>query len=150
MPDDVLILRIDRPDQFPGWLSPDLLASFLHESLKPYEDPLEDVLAGIEYAMSPVAGKGGFVLAAVDGRDLVGALVLLRTGMKGYVPPNMILYVAVDPARRGEMVGHRLMQQAIRACEGDVKLHVEYDNHARKYYEAIGFESKYADMRLKR
>ena len=144
------IMRIDNYDNFPDWLDPDKLAVFLHEALKPFEDPVDDVRAGIDYAMSTKPGMGGFILLAHETNQPAGALVVLRTGMCGYVPPNLILYVAVDPDKRGKVVGHRLMMKAIEMCDGNIKLHVEYDNHAKKYYEAIGFKSEYAEMRLKK
>ena len=33
------------------------------------------------------------------------------------------------------------------SVEGDTKLHVEYDNPAKRLYERLGFENKYAEMR---
>ncbi|MBN1435329.1 GNAT family N-acetyltransferase [Candidatus Fermentibacterales bacterium] len=144
------ITRVDTHEELARCANADSLAGFLHESLKPFDDPVQEVRDGIDYAMSELPGMGGFILLAHEDDQLAGALVMLRTGMKGYIPPNLILYVAVSPPFRGGMVGHRLMTEAIAGCEGDVKLHVEYDNHAKKYYEAIGFRSKYADMRLSR
>ncbi len=143
------IMRIDKHVDFPDWLDPDTLAIFLHEALKPFEDPVDEIRAGIDYAISTEAGMGGFILIAHEMNQPVGALVVLRTGMRGYVPPNLILYVAVDPDKRGKRIGHKLMMKAIEMCEGNIKLHVEYDNHARKWYEGIGFKSKYVEMRLK-
>ncbi|MDK2978441.1 MAG: hypothetical protein PWP52_1155, partial [Bacteroidales bacterium] len=32
----------------------------------------------------------------------------------------------------------------------DVKLHVEYDNPAKRLYERLGMTTKYAEMRLKK
>jgi len=43
-----------------------------------------------------------------------------------------------------------MLDLAIELCDGDVKLHVEYDNPAKRLYERIGFKNKYADMRFKK
>ena len=67
--------------------------------------------------------------------------------MKGYVPENILLFVAVSPEERGKGMGRRIVEYALGKVEGGVKLHVEYDNPARRLYERIGFTSKYAEMR---
>ncbi len=126
------------------------LAEFLHESLKPFDDPVEEILDGLEYSLSEEPGKGGFVLLATEDGEPVGSVVMLRTGMKGYIPENVLLYVAVRPDMRGRGVGGRIIRRALEEAEGDVKLHVEYDNPAKRLYERIGFTSKYAEMRYEK
>jgi [ribosomal protein S18]-alanine N-acetyltransferase len=123
------------------------LSEFLHSSLIPFEDPVDEIRAGLKYAFSNAEGKGGFVLLAREEGDTVGALVMLNTGMEGYIPPNILLYIAVSPDKRGRGIGGNLIRQAFERSEGDIKLHVEYDNPARRLYERMGFESKYAEMR---
>ena len=123
------------------------LTSFLHESLKPYEDTPEDIERGIRDAVTAEGRKGGFILTAELGSEIAGALVMQRTGMKGYVPENILLFVAVSPPQRGKGIGRRLIERAIQLADGNVKLHVEYDNPAFRLYERLGFTSKYAEMR---
>jgi ribosomal protein S18 acetylase RimI-like enzyme len=73
---------------------------------------------------------------------------MLNTHMTGFIPPNLVLYVAVSPHRRGEGIGTALLSRSIDRCDGAVKLHVEYDNPAKRLYEKLGFKSRYAEMRL--
>ena len=130
----------------PAWTDRDALANFLHEYLKPYQDTLPDIRRGLDDALENRPSPGGFVLLARLEERLVGALVMLRTGMTGYVSENLLLFVAVDGAVRGRGVGATLVRAAIERC--DVKLHVEYDNPAKRLYERLGFGSKYAEMRF--
>ena len=146
----VTIDRVDAEADLPEWLTREALGEFLHESLKPYEDPLPGVLDGVDYALTDDPCRGGFALLAHVDRRLYGALVMLKTGMKGYVPENILLFVAVDPAARGQGIGGRLVRRGVKECEGDVKLHVEHDNPARHLYERCGFSSKYLEMRWSR
>ncbi|MBN2587052.1 MAG: GNAT family N-acetyltransferase [Candidatus Fermentibacteraceae bacterium] len=140
-------LYFDKLDNLQEYASPDELSRFLHTSLSPFEDPVDEIMDGLEYAFSDVEGKGGFVILARDGGNTVGALVMLRTGMSGYVPPNILLYIAVKPDCRGQGIGGSMIREAFRKSDGDIKLHVDYDNPARRLYERMGFRSKYAEMR---
>lgn len=134
--------------ELPAWTSRPQLADFLHRHLAPYEDTLEDIRRGIDDALGDRPGPGGFVLLAHVGTELLGSLVMLGTGMQGYVPAHLLLFVAVDGRLRGQGIGARLIRAAVARCAGEVKLHVEYDNPARHLYERLGFTSKYAEMRL--
>lgn len=146
--DAVELMFVPSGQELPAWLDRKTLTAFLHEHLKPYEDTLTDIRQGLDDALENRPGPGGFVLLAHVDTRLVGALVMLRTGMKGYVSENLLLFVAVDTALRGYGIGSRLVRAAVDRCDGDVKLHVEYDNPAKRLYERLGFQSKYADMRF--
>jgi len=123
------------------------LVEFFHESLKPYQDNPEDIEQGIRDALTAPGREGGFLLIAETNEKIAGALVMQRTGMKGYVPENILLYVAVSPDMRGKGLGRLIIERAVKSADGNIKLHVEYDNPARRLYERIGFTSKYAEMR---
>jgi len=141
------IIKIKNNNEFPPWLDLDMFVKFMHESIKPYNDTLEDTYKGVEYAFSTEAGKGGFLMIAEENQKLLGALVMLKTGMQGYIPENLLLMVAVEPCQRGKGTGKLLVDRSIEEADGDVALHVEYDNPAKKLYERVGFTSKYAEMR---
>ena len=51
------------------------------------------------------------------------------------------------PDLRGQGLGRRIIEEACGGLDGAVKLHVEYDNPAKRLYERIGFSTKYAEMR---
>ncbi len=144
------LLFVSTPQQLPHFLTPDGLAVFLHEHMKPYQDTLADTLRGIEDALTDRPAPGGFVLLACAESRPVGALVMLGTGMRGYVSEHLLLFVAVDRRWRGRGLGAELVRRAAARCEGDIKLHVEHDNPAKRLYERLGFCSKYEDMRLTR
>lgn len=140
------IHEIHKPDEFPSWISRDEFAHFMHESLKPYEDTVEDIHRAIRYALGE-EGQGGFILIGEIDQKPVGGLVMLHTGMSGYIPEDILVFIAVSPDARGKGIGGKIVKKAIDMCPGDVKLHVEYDNPAKRLYERIGFTNKYAEMR---
>ena len=118
--------------------------------MHPYADTLPDTQQGILDALQNRPAPGGFVLCATSNGTLVGALVMLRTGMNGYIPPNLLLFLAVDPSKRRSGIGTALVKMALQHTKGSIKLHVEPDNPATSLYKKLGFLPTYLDMRLQR
>lgn len=127
------------------------LVEFLFNHLDQYGDPKEHILSCLEYAImeSPVA-FGGFALVIKEKEEILGVTIINKTGMSGYIPENILVYIAVHEKTRGKGIGKALMEKAIDLAEGDIALHVEPDNPARKLYEKLGFTNKYLEMRLRR
>ncbi|MEJ2617970.1 MAG: GNAT family N-acetyltransferase [Ignavibacteriaceae bacterium] len=143
---DYKIIRNDS--EFLSDLSRNDFIDFLHQHLERFGDTKEAISKSIDYAFSDDKGKGGFLLTAYDDDKLIGELVMNKTGMDGYIPENILVYVAVDSSCRGKGYGREICEKAIGIAEGNVALHVEYDNPAKRLYERIGFTTKYAEMRL--
>jgi ribosomal protein S18 acetylase RimI-like enzyme len=142
-------LKVSHLDDFPQWAPRDRVARFFHETMEPYNDSLEDVQAALDYAFVPDRGQGGFLMLVHEDHQLLGALLMLRTGMGGYIPEHILLFVSVLPETRGRGIGGTLIERSIAECDGDVKLHVEHDNPAKRLYERLGFTSDYAEMRFR-
>jgi GNAT superfamily N-acetyltransferase len=147
---ELQFVKVSGEGQWPEWCGRAQLTRFLHETMKPYEDKPADINRAIDYAFSDSDYAGGFVMLAGQGGRLAGALVMLRTGMGGYVPENILLFVSIDPELRGQGIGARLIERSLAECGGAVKLHVDFGNPARRLYERMGFEHCYDEMRLKR
>ena len=143
---DYKIIRKDS--EFSSGLSRNNFIDFLYEHLERFGDTKEAISKSIDYAFSDDEGKGGFLLVAYDDNKLIGELVMNKTGMEGYIPENILVYVAVDSKCRGKGYGREICNKAIGIAEGNVALHVEYGNPAKRLYERIGFTTKYAEMRL--
>ncbi|MFC2131386.1 GNAT family N-acetyltransferase [Bacteroidota bacterium] len=124
------------------------LVDFLFSHLDKFGDPKEDINRCIDYSFSKKDGMGGFSVVAFNDDELIGALVMNKTGMSGYIPDNILVYVAVHAKTRGKGFGRQIIEQAHQWADGDVKLHVEYDNPAKNLYERIGYTNKYAEMRF--
>ena len=125
-------------------LTSEAIANFLFTHLDQYGDKKEDILRCIDY----VFNRGGFILVATDKQDIKGVVIINETGMSGYIPENILVYIAVHQDQRGKGLGRALMERAIQRAKGHVALHVEPDNPARFLYEKLGFTSKYLEMRL--
>ncbi|MFA9371521.1 MAG: GNAT family N-acetyltransferase [Labilibaculum antarcticum] len=137
---------IEKPDS----IEIEAIVSFLHKHLDEYGDDKADIEKAILYAVKDEPAGGGFVLVAKDNDEIVGSVVINRTGMEGYIPENILVYIAVHESQRGKGLGKGLMNEVIKISKGDIALHVEPENPARFLYEKVGFSSKYVEMRLKK
>jgi GNAT superfamily N-acetyltransferase len=143
----LIIIRVDSEEQLQAHLTIDELVNFLHHALGQFGDPKADIRRSLDYAFSPDAGRGGFVLLGYVDEELVGAVVFNETGMSGYIPRYILVYIAVRPESRGQGLGGTLMQRSVEETEGDFKLHVEQDNPAVRLYKRVGLTDKYKEMR---
>jgi ribosomal protein S18 acetylase RimI-like enzyme len=124
------------------------IAKFLNTHLDEFGDSVEDILKCLDYVFEKNLGNGGFVLLGIQDQEIIGAVVINETGMSKYIPENILVYIAVHKDYRGKGLGKQLMEHALKLTKGDVALHVEPDNPAKKLYERLGFTNKYLEMRL--
>ncbi len=141
------ILKIIHREDLDTQITQAQIVDFLHEHLDRFRDDKESISKSIDYAFSTESGKGGFLLLAFEQEVLVGALIMNKTGMDGYIPPYILVYIAVDASQRGQGIGATIMKAAFETANGAIALHVEYDNPAKRLYERLGFTTKYAEMR---
>ncbi|TNE55215.1 MAG: N-acetyltransferase [Bacteroidetes bacterium] len=134
----------------PGEFEKKKLVRFLFENLEEYGDPEKDIRRAIEYSVKDFSSFGGFTISLEDEGNMLGVLVMNRTGMGGYIPENILVYIATSAKHRGQGLGKKLMEKAINFCQGDIALHVEQNNPAKKLYEKMGFTNPYLEMRLKK
>ena len=149
--------------------TPAQVADFLYKHLEQFGDPKEQIIECLNYALGITEHRRGFVLTAskpavnieehdsgdlhtddIQPGEILGTVVVCETGMSGYVPENLLVYIAVDSNLRGSGIGKALMEKAVRTARGDIALHVESDNPARRLYERIGFTNKYLEMRYRK
>lgn len=126
------------------------IVKFLFNHLEGFGDPMEYILYAVNYALKEYSSFGGFILTTKINNELVGVVVINKTGMKDYIPENILVYIATHKDFRRKGIGKDLVKKTIELCEGDIALHVEPDNPAKFLYEKLGFKSKYLEMRYKR
>lgn len=126
------------------------IVDFLHEHLQEYGDEKADILKCINFAVKETTSFGGFALVSFEKDTITGAVIVNKTGMGGYIPENILVYIATHKEHRGKGIGKKLMEETLTFAKGDIALHVEANNPAKKLYEKYGFTNPYLEMRLKR
>lgn len=123
------------------------IVDFLYTHLEQFGDKREDIEKAVNYAIKEGESFGGFVLRSFEEGEISSVVVVNKTGMNGYIPENILVYIATHNKFRGRGIGRCMMEQALKRAEGGVALHVEPDNPARRLYENLGFTNKYLEMR---
>ena len=144
----MLKIKTYRQENKPNENEKETILNFLFKNLEQYGDPKQDIEKCMNYALQETPSFGGFILTASLDNNVVGAVIVNETGMKDYIPENILVYIATDANQRGKGIGKALMQKAIESAKGNIALHVEPDNPAKILYEKLGFTSKYLEMRL--
>ena len=125
------------------------IIDFLYTHLGKYGDPKQAIEKAIDFMLKKGNGLGGKIILSKDDDNITGAVIINYTGMQDYIPENILVYIATHQDYRGKGIGKKLMQETIKATEGDIALHVEADNPAVKLYEKVGFTKPYLEMRYK-
>ena len=124
------------------------IVDFLYDNLEQYGDPKSDIQKAVDYALRERPSFGGFVFVGYMENEIVGIVVINETGMQGYIPENILVYIATHKNYRGKGIGRFLLQETIKLTKGSIALHVEPENPARFLYKKVGFTSKYIEMRF--
>ncbi|MDD3051911.1 MAG: GNAT family N-acetyltransferase [Candidatus Cloacimonetes bacterium] len=144
----MITTKVFTAEKLPGKEQKNEIVDFLYEHLEKYGDKKEDIEKAVNYALRSYTSFGGFIITSSEADKMNGVVVVNQTGMKGYIPENILVYIATHKEQRGKGIGKLLMKKAIELSEGNVALHVEPDNPARFLYEKMGFTNKYLEMRL--
>lgn len=142
--------RIFDSENKPSLQQKNQIVDFLYANLEQYGDSKSAIEKAIDYSLGENSSKGGFTMLLDDNQILKGVVVINHTGMGGYIPENILVYIATHKGYRGEGLGKKLMEKVISETKGDIALHVEANNPAKKLYEKFGFTNPYLEMRLKK
>jgi len=126
------------------------ITKFIHEHSDNKKDSKKAIRKSLDYAAKERAGLGGYVFTISMNKEIVGALVVNKTGMDDYIPENIIVYVVTHQEYRQQGIAKKLMTRAIEHCKGDIALHVTDDNPAKDMFEKLGFTNPYLEMRFNR
>ncbi len=145
------VIKWDETNK-PSDLKINNIINFLYENLEEYGDTKEDIRKCLKYLFNELSERttSGFIIEALENSEIIGISVINETGMSGYIPENILVYIATCKKNRGKGIGKLLMSKIIEETKGNIALHVENDNPAKYLYEKLGFTNKYLEMRLEK
>jgi GNAT superfamily N-acetyltransferase len=121
---------------------------FLESHLDDYFDSYDNIFKSIQSAIKQRPSFGGFVIAARHNQETVGAVIVNNTGMDGYAPQNLIVYLAVHKDYRKQGIGQQLLRQAVETVKGDLAIHSKPDQKDLTLYHKLGFRTAALELRL--
>lgn len=126
------------------------VTNFLYANLGEFKDKKSAIRKSIMYAAKEMAGLGGYVFIMEEKGEIIGAVVVNRTGMNEYLSENILVYLAVKEGYREKGIAKKLIKHTVRYCKGDIATHVNIDNPVKSLFEKQGFKSRNIEMRLER
>lgn len=146
-PEDIRICYIQTEKDLPEWISVFEIMEFLRTQMSPFDDPIDQIRSALDFALSSVPYGKGFLMLAFADRMLVGVVVSIHNNTRGFNPENVFVYICVHQDYRNMGLGSRLVREAVRWADGDVKIHVPKENPAVDFYRKLGFRDDYLEMR---
>lgn len=126
------------------------ISNFLYDNSGEFRDTKTAIRKSIMYAAKELPGLGGYVFVMENKNEILGAVVVNRTGMNEYLSENILVYVAVKPDYRKTGIAKKLISQTIKYCDGDIAIYINADSPVIKLFEKQGFKTRNVEMRLVR
>ncbi|MFB9057984.1 GNAT family N-acetyltransferase [Mariniflexile ostreae] len=122
----------------------------MSENSGEFGDGKSAVKKSLLYASKEIPGLGGFVFTMEHKTEIVGALVVNKTGMNEYMSENILVNIAVKKSYRGRGIAKELITYMIKYCKGDISLHINENNPVVELFKNRGFKPKNIEMILER
>ncbi len=113
------------------------ITSFIFKHSKGMGDSKSAIRKAIEYSAKEIPGFGGKVFVAEEKDKIIGAAVVNKTGMNGYIPENILVHIATHKNCTEKNLRKKLIQAAKQNCNGEVALYMKPSNPSTFYYEVI-------------
>ena len=126
------------------------ITKFIHAYSGAFRDSKSAIKKSLLYAIKEIPGLGGYVFVLEEKKEVLGALVINKTGMNEYIPENILVYLVVNTEFDEHSIREKLINYAINYCKGDIALYINKENPELGWFEEKGFKSRNIEMRLTR
>lgn len=126
------------------------LTNFLHDNSGAFRDGKSAIKKALLYAIKEIPGLGGYVFVMEQQKEVLGTLVINKTGMNEYIPENILVYLVVHTDYNESSIREKLINYAIAYCKGDIALYINKESPQLEWFEKKGFKAKNIEMRLSR
>lgn len=108
----------------------------------------KDIIEALDYALKEKPSFGGFILAIKKDHAFIASIVVNSTGMQGYKPSNIFVYVTIhEDHQKDDRVLKEIMCKALDMSNGDVALHIDPQSPVIQLYQKLGFTQRTLELR---
>lgn len=112
-------------------------------------DCRQNITSAIDYALKHKPSFGGFILTMSAGEGPIAALIANKTGMEGYGPAYIFVYVTFhEKVKQMDLLAQKLLKKAISCTDGEIAMNISPDHPALKSFKKIGFSSDQVGLRF--
>ncbi|SFD37464.1 GNAT family N-acetyltransferase [Algibacter pectinivorans] len=126
------------------------ITNFIHENAGEFKDSKSAITKAIKYAAKEIPGLGGYVFIMQENDDILGVVVVNRTGMNEYLSENILVYLAVKQGFRQSGIAKALIKHTIDYCSGEISIHININDPVIKLFQKQGFKARNIELRLDR
>ncbi|MCO5260521.1 MAG: GNAT family N-acetyltransferase [Crocinitomicaceae bacterium] len=143
----ILYNTINRPTE----LEKHRMIKFLREnlSLSASKDE-ESIRKALEYALKERMSFGGFIIVQKLFNEIIGITVVNHTGMEGYMPENILVYIAVSDEYKKKGIGKLMIRQVLNYAKGEIVVLLRDNTHLVPIFENLGFKKTVEGMIIER
>ncbi|WP_051605758.1 GNAT family N-acetyltransferase [Polaribacter sp. Hel_I_88] len=124
------------------------ITNFLYEHLEDCKDPKNVIRTSLKYAAKEITSLGGYAFVMKKNDEIIGVIVINKTGMSQYQSENLMTYLAIHKNYRNQGFATKLIHKTVEYCQGNITLNIKKENNAIKLFEKNGFKSKKIEMTL--
>lgn len=126
------------------------ITNFIYDYSGAFRDTKNAIRKSLLYAIKEIPGLGGYVFVLEQKKEVLGVLVINKTGMNEYIPENILVYLVVNSDDDDHGIREKLINYAITYCKGDIALYINKKSPELGWFEEKGFISRNIEMRLTR
>lgn len=126
------------------------VTNFLHEHSGVFRDSKSAIKKSLLYAIKEIPGLGGYVFVSEHQNEILGVLVINKTGMNEYIPENILVYLVVNANYDEDGIKEKLINYTTNYCKGDIALYINKESPELGWFKEKGFKSRNIEMRLTR
>lgn len=126
------------------------VVNFLFERLDTKSANKDYIRQSIDYATKECMSFGGFVIVCKLHGEIIGAVIVNQTGMEGYMPENILVYIAVSENYLRKGVAKCMMDQVLNYAKGNIAIHMRGNLKLVPIFEKLGFKKSIEEMLIDR
>ncbi|MEA3444348.1 MAG: GNAT family N-acetyltransferase [Bacteroidota bacterium] len=130
------------------------IVDFIFRYYEEYGYSKRNIKRTIDFALKdnsqiyPSVSHGGIIITCSNENEIVGAIVMNKTGYEDILPANMLMYIATHHNYRRQGIAKKMIAKARGFTSGNIATHIIQKKQNLNFFANNGFNNKVIEMRL--